>query len=176
MRSRSRPPLAFVLGPAAVALAACQHTATVPEATATECVVSDTPAPACAGRGPAAEAPGAKSVAGGALALCPARTATGYHRDGYCASDESDRGQHVVCARVTDDFLRFTGSRGNDLVTPRASFPGLRAGDAWCLCASRWFEAYEAGVAPPVLLEATEASALRTIPQAALAERAISAF
>ena len=89
---------------------------------------------------------------------------TGYYRDGYCRTDASDRGVHVVAAVVTDEFLDFTKSKGNDLSTPRgSSFPGLRAGDRWCLCALRWKEAFEAGKAPLVDLNATHESALKYV-------------
>ena len=98
---------------------------------------------------------------------------TGVYRDGRCATGPDDVGVHVVCAKVTDEFLRFTVARGNDLVTPARGFPGLRAGDRWCLCAARWAEAEAAGVAPPVVLEATEARALRTIPRRDLDARAL---
>jgi uncharacterized protein (DUF2237 family) len=79
-------------------------------------------------------------------------------------------GSHTVCARVTAAFLEFSLRRGNDLVTPRPEFrfKGLAAGDRWCLCAARWLEAYEAGVAPPVVLEATHEAALATVPMKAL--------
>jgi hypothetical protein len=80
----------------------------------------------------------------------------GFYRDGFCHTGDADRGRHVVCAAVTDAFLQYSLERGNDLITPRPEwdFPGLKAGDRWCLCASRWKEAHEAGVAPPVLLDA----------------------
>ena len=86
-------------------------------------------------------------------------------RDGCCKTGPSDTGRHVVCAQVTQEFLEYSRSRGNDLMTPRPeyNFPGLRAGDRWCLCASRWEEARVAGVAPPVLLEATSEAALRYV-------------
>jgi uncharacterized protein (DUF2237 family) len=89
---------------------------------------------------------------------------TGWSRSGYCSSNRDDQGVHVVCARVTKEFLQFTKNRGNDLVTPRAPFPGLSPGDFWCLCAGRWIEAYRAGVAPPIVLEATDAEVLKMIP------------
>ncbi|MFM8411330.1 MAG: DUF2237 family protein, partial [Alphaproteobacteria bacterium] len=95
------------------------------------------------------------------LAVCSTSPLTGWFRDGFCATDEQDRGSHTVCAVVDDAFLRFTRSRGNDLVTPREGFPGLRAGDRWCLCAARWEEARRAGVAPPVVIQATSAAATR---------------
>jgi uncharacterized protein (DUF2237 family) len=78
----------------------------------------------------------------------------------------------VVCARVTDEFLTYTATRGNDLTRPARDFPGLRAGDHWCLCADRWAEAQAAGVAPPVLLPATEHAALGKIPRATLESHA----
>jgi uncharacterized protein (DUF2237 family) len=106
--------------------------------------------------------PGSRNVLGEALQPCPSRHRTGFYRDGYCNTGADDHGVHVVCAKVTDAFLQFSKARGNDLVTPRGGFPGLRDGDGWCLCASRWQEAHEAGVAPPVVLEATHAAALRT--------------
>lgn len=91
---------------------------------------------------------------------------TGFYRDGFCRTDAQDQGRHVVCAVMTDEFLVFTQSRGNDLVTPRPEyqFPGLKAGDRWCLCALRWREAFEAGVAPPVRLACTHERALAYIP------------
>lgn len=113
-----------------------------------------------------------RSVTGAALARCGSTLVTGFHRDGRCTTGPDDHGVHVVCAEVTEAFLSFTASRGNDLTTPRGSFPGLHAGDPWCLCASRWAEAYEAGVAPPVVLEATHERALDFVPRAALAQHA----
>lgn len=92
---------------------------------------------------------------------------TGYYRDGLCRTDASDQGRHVICAIVTEAFLKFSRSRGNDLITPRPEyqFPGLKPGDRWCLCALRWREAYEASqlgrrVVPPVLLACTHQRAL----------------
>lgn len=104
----------------------------------------------------------AKNVLGGDLETCSQNPVTGFYRNGCCDTGETDFGVHVVCARMTDDFLAFTRTRGNDLSSPRpeASFPGLRAGDQWCLCASRWEEARVAGSAPPVVLEATHMLAL----------------
>jgi uncharacterized protein (DUF2237 family) len=98
---------------------------------------------------------------------------TGIYRDGRCATGPDDVGVHVVCAKVTEEFLHFTVAHGNDLVTPARGFPGLHAGDRWCLCAARWTEAESAGVAPPVVLEATEARALRTISRRDLDARAL---
>ena len=87
---------------------------------------------------------------------------TGFFRDGHCRTEGRDPGFHAVCAVMTDEFLEFSVSAGNDLVTPQPQwlFPGLKAGDRWCVVAARWQEAFEAGVAPPVVLEATHASAL----------------
>ena len=90
---------------------------------------------------------------------------TGFFRDGCCETGPTDAGTHVVCAVMTAEFLAFTASRGNDLSTPNPGyrFPGLTPGDRWCLCVSRWAEAQAAGVAPPVVLEATNAKALGTV-------------
>jgi uncharacterized protein (DUF2237 family) len=104
----------------------------------------------------------ALNVLGQALAPCSHDPMTGFFRDGCCRTREDDTGSHVVCARMTQAFLAFTRARGNDLGTPRPEwdFPGLQPGDRWCLCALRWKEAFEAGVAPPVLLESTHIRAL----------------
>ncbi len=106
--------------------------------------------------------PTAKNVLGTDLQTCSTDPMTGFYRDGCCNTGGSDAGLHVVCAVMTDEFLRFSRARGNDLITPNAAFqfPGLRAGDRWCLCASRWKEAFDAGQAPPVVLESTHVSAL----------------
>lgn len=107
----------------------------------------------------------ASNVLGGPLQACSYDPLTGFFRDGCCRTDASDHGTHVVCARVTADFLAFSISRGNDLSTPRPDwrFAGLKPGDRWCLCVRRWLEALEAGFAPPVVLEATHASALEHV-------------
>jgi uncharacterized protein (DUF2237 family) len=107
-----------------------------------------------------------KNVLGTALEQCCTAPLTGFYRDGYCRTGKSDTGSHVIAATVTQEFLAFTLSRGNDLMTPRPefNFPGLKAGDSWCLCALRWKEAYMAGVAPPVNLAATHEKALEYIP------------
>ena len=99
------------------------------------------------------------------LLACSFDPLTGYYRDGCCNTDHNDHGSHVVCAKVTQAFLDFSVSRGNDLVTPRPEFrfAGLKAGDRWCLCARRWLEAFQAGVAPPVVLEATHRKALEIV-------------
>lgn len=95
---------------------------------------------------------------------------TGFYRDGFCRTDEHDQGRHVVCAIMTESFLNFTRSRGNDLSTPlpEYQFPGLKPGDRWCLCALRWHEAHNAGMAPPVLLACTHERALQYIELDAL--------
>ena len=120
----------------------------------------------------ASAASAAKNVLGTPLQACGFDPITGYFRDGYCRTDSTDRGVHVVAAVVTREFLSFTRSRGNDLETPRPpSFPGLKPGDRWCLCALRWKEAYDAGVAPLVDLAATHEATLRYVPIEALRER-----
>lgn len=104
----------------------------------------------------------ASNVLGGKLETCCTSPITGFYRDGKCNTGGGDMGAHVVCAQMTEEFLKYTKSRGNDLSTPVPgfNFPGLKPGDRWCLCASRWKEALDAGVAPPVVLPATHASAL----------------
>jgi uncharacterized protein (DUF2237 family) len=111
-----------------------------------------------------------KNVLGEALEVCSLSPMTGYTRNGCCDVFEGDRGQHTVCAEVTDAFLDFSRLHGNDLITPRPEFdfPGLRAGDRWCLCAARWQQACEAGVAPPIILQATNQQALDVIEMADL--------
>ena len=107
----------------------------------------------------------ALNVLGTPLLACSFDPLTGYYRDGCCNTDHNDHGSHVVCAKVTQAFLDFSVSRGNDLVTPRPEFrfAGLKAGDRWCLCARRWLKAFQAGVAPPVVLEATHRKALEIV-------------
>lgn len=97
------------------------------------------------------------NVLGQTLVACSFAPLTGYCRDGCCNTREDDTGSHVVCARMSDEFLKFSLERGNDLITarPEYRFPGLRAGDRWCLCAMRWKEAFDANVAPAVILEST---------------------
>ncbi len=96
------------------------------------------------------------------LELCCSDPITGYYRNGFCQTDDHDHGRHVVCAIITQEFLDFTFSKGNDLMTPRLEFqfPGLKPGDKWCLCVLRWKEAHLQGCAPPVVLESTELKAL----------------
>lgn len=102
-----------------------------------------------------------KNVFGRPLKACSHNT--GWTRNGFCEFDAKDDGTHTVCAIVTDDFLKFTFSRGNNLITPRLNFRGLRAGDQWCMCVGRWIEAFHAGVAPPVVLDSTDESVLQHI-------------
>ncbi|KKZ11388.1 MAG: hypothetical protein TE42_08055 [Candidatus Synechococcus spongiarum SP3] len=103
-----------------------------------------------------------RNVLGGALAVCGCQPMTGWMRDGACRTDALDVGRHTVCAVMTPSFLSYSSAQGNDLSTPRPefSFPGLRPGDRWCVCASRWQQALEDGMAPPVVLAATEISTL----------------
>ena len=101
-----------------------------------------------------------KNVFGEDLATCCESPMTGFYRSGCCETGPGDFGVHVVCAQMTREFLKFSKSRGNDLSTPGPEFPGLKPGDRWCLCAARWKEAYDAGMAPPVVLAATHISAL----------------
>lgn len=115
------------------------------------------------------------NVLGQPLAACCFAPRTGFYRDGFCRTEARDAGRHVVCAEVDAAFLAFTRERGNDLSTPRPEFdfPGLQPGDRWCLCALRWREAWQAGVAPRVVLESCEASALEVIPLEVLQEHAV---
>lgn len=114
------------------------------------------------------------NVLGEPLELCCNEPKTGYFRDGFCRTDAEDYGSHTVCAEVTEEFLTFSKSVGNDLSTPVPGglFPGLKPGDRWCLCASRWKDAFEAGVAPKVFLESTHIKALEIVPLEALKQHA----
>ena len=116
------------------------------------------------------EGPTAVNLKGEPLSVCSTDPLTGYFRDGRCTTDARDRGSHTVCATMTDAFLTYSKSRGNDLMTPspRYRFPGLKPGDKWCLCAARWYEAYRADVAPTVHLDATHKAALRIVPKEAM--------
>ena len=118
----------------------------------------------------------ATNVLGTALQPCCFDPKTGYFRDGYCKTRIDDVGTHVVCAVVTQEFLTFTKSRGNDLETPfpQYDFPGLKPGDKWCLCVLRWKEAFDAGVAPPIVLESTHKVALKHVTLADLQSHAIN--
>lgn len=112
----------------------------------------------------------AKNVLGSGLQACSMNPVSGFFRDGCCHTSKEDTGMHTVCAVMTEDFLVYSRSMGNDLITPRPEFqfPGLKTGDRWCLCLGRWVEALEAGFAPPVVLEATHASACEFIDREVL--------
>ena len=105
------------------------------------------------------------NVLGNPLESCCRSPMTGYFRDGFCRTDGSDFGQHLTCVLLTDEFLQFSRAKGNDLITPRLEygFPGLKAGDRWCLCAERWTEALEAGIAPLLYLESTHSKMLSLV-------------
>ena len=115
------------------------------------------------------------NVLGEPLKPCSFDPVTGFFRDGCCNTGPEDRGRHTVCVRVTEEFLVFSRRRGNDLSTPHPEFgfPGLRPGDRWCLCVLRWREAWEAGVAPKVILASTHRSVLRIVPLEVLKEHAM---
>ncbi|MBA3293655.1 MAG: DUF2237 domain-containing protein [Geodermatophilaceae bacterium] len=114
------------------------------------------------------------NVLGGPLQECSGDPVTGFFRDGCCNTDPSDFGSHTVCAVLSEEFLAHQKSVGNDLSTPRPEygFSGLNPGDRWCVCASRWRQAYEAGAASPVVLAATHVRALELISLAALRQHA----
>jgi len=118
----------------------------------------------------------AKNVLGKSLMSCCTDPLTGFYRDGHCYTGPQDYGTHVVCARMTTAFLEYSKSQGNDLITPLPArhFPGLVAGDYWCLCISRWVEAMKAGVAPPIKLEATHEKALSYVSIQVLESYAIA--
>lgn len=115
------------------------------------------------------------NVLGEALAPCSLRPLTGYVHSGSCQTGPQDLGSHTVCAQVTAQFLAYSRSHGNDLITPVAEydFPGLKPGDRWCLCTARWLEALQAGVAPPVLLKATHTKALGVVELSVLKSYAL---
>ena len=117
-----------------------------------------------------------KNVLGEKLELCCTDPVTGFFRNGVCETGPQDLGTHVVCAQVTEEFLAFTKARGNNLSTPVPSynFPGLKPGNKWCLCVSRWKEALDAGVAPPIVLEATHEATLNVVPLEVLQEHALN--
>jgi len=112
------------------------------------------------------------NVLGGTLESCSVEPTTGWFRDGCCNTDNSDFGRHIVCVVMTDVFLAFSKGAGNDLSTSNSGFPGLKEGDRWCLCLSRWVEAYDAGMAPKVVLESTHESALDMVTLEKLKEHA----
>jgi uncharacterized protein (DUF2237 family) len=116
-----------------------------------------------------------RNVLGGLLRPCSERPLTGFYRDGCCNTGEDDAGMHVTCVEVTAEFLEFSKSRGNDLTTPRPEFgfPGLQPGDRWCLCAARWMEAAEAGIAPRIVLAATHEAMLDYAPLSILKRYAL---
>ena len=116
-----------------------------------------------------------QNVLGRPLQVCGQSPKTGYYRTGTCQTGPQDTGSHVVCAQVTEAFLAFTATMGNDLSTPapQFGFPGLKPGDRWCLCALRWKEALDAGLAPPVVLECTNAAALRYVSMEDLTKHAL---
>jgi uncharacterized protein len=110
--------------------------------------------------------PDARNVLGGPLEVCSINPLTGWFRNGCCETEGLDRGMHIVCAKVTDAFLQHQLAGGNDLITPRPAFGfvGLKAGDHWCVCLTRWKDALDDGVAPPIRLEATHEEALAVVP------------
>lgn len=117
----------------------------------------------------------AKNVLGTDLISCSTDPMTGFYRNGCCDTGAGDHGVHTVCARVTAEFLEYSKAMGNDLSTPQPaySFKGLTPGDQWCLCAPRWKEAYDAGAAPQVVLEATHAASLEWMSLSELREHAL---
>ncbi len=117
------------------------------------------------------------NILGQPLQLCSTAPMTGFFRDGCCTTGPMDHGSHTVCAVMTEAFLEFTRHQGNDLITPRPEFdfPGLKPGDRWCLCASRWEDARQAGVAPPVIADATHQAAQRLADRDALLAAAAGA-
>ena len=121
------------------------------------------------------KAPAALNVLGKPLEICGCEPLTGWFRDGSCRTNGSDLGRHTVCCVVNEGFLAYSRAQGNDLSTPapQYGFPGLQTGDHWCVCASRWLQAYEDGMAPPVRLEACEASTLKVIPLELLQSHAV---
>jgi uncharacterized protein (DUF2237 family) len=116
-----------------------------------------------------------RNVFGEPLALCCGAPETGFYRTGCCETGPEDLGLHVVCAEMTKNFLAFSKAQGNDLSTPipEVGFPGLVPGDRWCLCAGRWWEALDAGVAPPVILAATHEETLAVVTLADLKAHAL---
>ena len=116
------------------------------------------------------------NVLGTPLLPCCLQNSTGWYRNGSCETDSGDHGRHVICAIMTEEFLAFSKLMGNDLSTPipEYNFPGLQPGECWCLCAGRWQEAFEAGMAPMVKLEACEQSALEIVDLENLKSHAVS--
>ncbi|UTP39462.1 DUF2237 domain-containing protein [Phenylobacterium sp. LH3H17] len=120
---------------------------------------------------------GAKNVLGGELVPCSLNPVTGFFRNGCCETGPHDTGMHTVCAVMTAEFLAFSKSMGNDLSTPMPdyAFAGLKPGDRWCLCAPRWKEALDAGMAPQLILEATHEETLAIVPLGVLKDHAVDA-
>ena len=116
-----------------------------------------------------------RNVLGGELASCCFAPITGYYRNGFCHTGPRDLGQHTVCVKMTADFLNFSASRGNDLITPlpEYNFPGLQPGDYWCVCATRWVEAHQHDAAAPLKLEACHESLLQLVDLQTLMEYAL---
>lgn len=156
-----------------------------PESTDAALGQTDGAAPACLGLGPngvcradyADAEGGLTNLDGQPLVACSLAPRTGFFRDGHCSTGPTDGGVHVVCAEMTEEFLAYTKGRGNDLSTPapRFDFPGLVEGDRWCLCADRWEEARQAGVAPPVVLDATHRAAASIVDERLLRAAAVEA-
>ena len=117
-----------------------------------------------------------KNILGTDLKCCGTKPMTGYFRDGFCRTTETDRGRHVVACIVNEKFLHFTRQMGNDLSSPNPmyNFPGLKPGDKWCVCALRWKEAFDAGCAPEVILEATHVKTLEYIDLSILVKMSLS--
>ena len=116
-----------------------------------------------------------KNVFGEEIETCCESPITGFFRDGFCHTDDTDEGVHTVCVSMTEDFLEFSKSKGNDLSTPRPefNFPGLKEGDGWCLCAERWVEAYEVSMAPKLYIKRTNLRTLDIVPLEILKKFAI---
>ena len=116
-----------------------------------------------------------KNILGEEIESCCENPITGYFRDGFCHTHERDEGVHTVCVKMTEEFLNFSKSRGNDLSTPRPdfNFPGVKVGDSWCLCAERWVEAYELGMAPYLYIKQTNIKTLDIVSLEVLKEFAL---
>ena len=116
-----------------------------------------------------------KNVFGEEIETCCESPITGFFRDGFCHTDDTDQGVHTICVSMTEDFLEFSKSKGNDLSTPRPefNFPGLKEGDGWCLCAERWVEAYEVSMAPKLYIKRTNLRTLDIVPLEILKKFAI---
>lgn len=117
--------------------------------------------------------PDPKNVIGGRLEMCCTSPMTGFYRTGRCETGPDDQGVHTVCVEVTAEFLAFSKSVGNDLSTPQMSFPGLQPGDRWCLCAARWKQAFDAGMAPTLVLSATHEATLEVASLDELMQHAV---